>query len=112
GEDVVEPLASGRLPFVTPEGSLTMTRLLLAAAVLAAPAPGSRAADPAVRLGVRPMAAPRPALKYLLLPEVGELKPGNPVQWYARCFMEQRNFFYGKGAVEERARYRSMPPAE
>jgi hypothetical protein len=89
-----------------------MTRLLLAIAALAALAPGSRAAEPAVRLDVRPMAAPKPALKYLLLPEVGELKPGNPVQWYVRCFMEQRNFFYNKQAAAERARYRTMPLAE
>jgi hypothetical protein len=88
-----------------------MIRLVLVAAVLAALAPESRAAEPAVRLSVSPAAAPTPALKYLLLPEVRELKPGNPVQWYARCFMEQRNFFYSKQAVEERAKYRSMPLA-
>jgi hypothetical protein len=89
-----------------------MTRFLLAAAVLAAFAPGSWAAEPAVRLDVQPMTAPKPALKYLLLPEVGELKPGNPVQWYVRCFMEQRLFFFNKEVVAERARYRSMPLAE
>jgi hypothetical protein len=40
------------------------------------------------------------------------LKPGNPVQWYVRCFQEQRNFFFGKAATAERARYRSRPLAE
>lgn len=85
-----------------------MLRFALAA-VLAAPAPESRAAEPAVRIAVSPAAAPMPALKYLLLPEVGEMKPGNPVQWYTRAFMEQRNFFYGKEAVADRARYRAMP---
>jgi hypothetical protein len=89
-----------------------MTRLPLAVAVLVALGPGSRAAEPATRFDVRPMAAPKPALKYLLLPEVAELKPGNPAQWYVRCFMEQRNFFYNKQSVAERARYRSMPLAE
>ena len=58
------------------------------------------------------MPAPKPALKYRLLPEVRELNPGNPVQWYLRCFPEQRNFFYSKEAVAERARYRAMPLAE
>jgi hypothetical protein len=58
------------------------------------------------------MPAPKPALRYQLLPEVGELNPGNPAQWYVRCFQEQRNFFFGKEATAERARYRSMPLAE
>src|SRR6266404_8002798 len=62
--------------------------------------------------GAEEMAAPKPALKYLLLPEVRELNPGNPVQWYVRCFQEQRNFFYGKEGVAERSNYLSMPLAE
>ena len=37
-----------------------------------------------VRLNVEAMPAPKPALKYLLLPEVREMNPGNPVQWYVR----------------------------
>src|SRR3954454_18301559 len=85
-----------------------MTRVLLAAALLAV----CRAGAAEVRLSVQPMAAPKPALKYLLLPEVRELKSGNPVQWYIRCFQEQRNFFFSKEANTERARYRAMPLAE
>ncbi|HEY7423464.1 MAG TPA: hypothetical protein VH682_04410 [Gemmataceae bacterium] len=65
-----------------------------------------------VRLNVRPMLSPKPALKYLLLPEVRELKPGNPAQYYLRCFAEQRNFFFTKQSVKQRGRYQSMPLAE
>src|SRR5213075_550621 len=82
-----------------------MTRVLLAAALLAV----CRAGAAEVPLSVQPRAAPKPALKYLLLPEVKELKPGNPVQWYIRCFQEQRNFFFSKAATAERARYQAMP---
>src|SRR5262249_38044011 len=89
-----------------------MPRVLLAAVALAALPLGSQAGETAVRLSVRPMAAPKPALKYLLLPEVRELKPGNPVQWYVRCFQEQRIFFFSKAATSERALYRSLPLAE
>ncbi|MFO0844263.1 MAG: hypothetical protein U0797_18015 [Gemmataceae bacterium] len=85
-----------------------MTRVLLAALALAA---GSRAGEP-IRLSVQPMAAPKPIFRYRLLPEVRELSPGNPVQWYVRTFQERRNFFFGKEAVAERARYRSAPLAE
>src|SRR5262249_3548212 len=72
----------------------------------------SPASEPTVRLTVQPMAAPQPALKYVLLPELRDLNPGNPAQWYVRCFQEQRNFFFGKEAKAERAEYRSMPLAE
>ena len=64
--------------------------------------------DGATPLVVRPMAAPKPALRYQLLPEVREMNAGNAVQWYLRCFAEQRNFFFGKQGVEERTRYRGM----
>jgi hypothetical protein len=70
------------------------------------------AADTVVRLNVQPMAVPRPVLKYTLLPVLREMNPGNPAQWYVRCFQEQRNFFFGKEATAERAQYRSMPLAE
>src|SRR6266567_4185906 len=89
-----------------------MTRMLLTTLMLAVLPWASRAEENAVRLKGQPMAAPKPALKYLLLPEVRELNPGNPVQWYVRCFQEQRNFFYGKEGVAERSNYLSMPLAE
>src|SRR5437016_6942370 len=88
-----------------------MIRAFLAAVMLAVFVPGSRAEEAAVRLSVRPMAAPKPALKYQLLPEVRELNPGNPAQSYLRCFAEQRNFFFSKEAVAERANYLSLPLA-
>src|SRR5579864_3471348 len=66
-------------------------------------------AEPVVRLTVQPMAAPKPALKYQLLPEVRELVPGNPYQGYIKCFMEQRNFYFSKAAVSERTKILSMP---
>ena len=89
-----------------------MIRIVLAAVALALVPVVSGAGEPAVHLSVRPMPAPKPALRYQLLPEVGELNPGNPAQYYLRCFCEQRNFFFSKEAVAERARYRSMPLAE
>ena len=75
-----------------------MTRVLAAAVVLALPLCGG-SAEP---FAVRPAAAPVPALKYQLLPEVRELHAGNPAQWYVRCFAEQRNFFFGKDSVAAR----------
>jgi hypothetical protein len=86
-----------------------MTAIVLAVLTLAAEVPGVQRAPGPVRFVVSPMALPKPALKYQLLPEVSELETGNPVQWYLRSFAEQRNFFFNKEVVAERARYRTMP---
>lgn len=83
-----------------------MTALLLLTAL------STPAAEPVARLTVSPAAAPKPALKYQLLPEVRELKPGNATQWYLRCFMEQRQFFFNKEVVATRARQRTTPLKE
>ena len=87
-------------------------RIFFAVAALAVLPLATRGDETVARLIVPPMAAPKPALKYLLLPEVRELKPGNPAQYYLRCFAEQRNFFFSKQGVALRERYQSMPLAE
>ena len=85
-----------------------MTPVLLLTVALSA-APDAPAAAP-VRLSVQPMAAPKPAMRYQLLPEVREMNAGNPVQWYMRCFAEQRYFFFSKEGVAQREKYLAMPP--
>ncbi len=62
-----------------------------------------------IRLKVRPMAAPKPALKYQLLPELREMNPGNPIHEYTRCFAEQTNFWTTKQQIEKREQWQSMP---
>lgn len=42
-----------------------------------------------IRLKVQPMPAPKPALRYLLLPELQEMTPGNPIANYLRCLLDQ-----------------------
>jgi hypothetical protein len=89
-----------------------MTRVLVAAVTVAMLPLASQAEETVVRLTVQPMAAPKPALKYQLLPELRELNPGNPAQNYLKCFAEQRNFFFSKEATADRARYLAMPLAQ
>jgi hypothetical protein len=89
-----------------------MIRMLFAALTLTAFPLAAGAGETVIPLHVRPMPAPKPALKYQLLPEVRELDPGNASFFYLRCFAEQRNFFFSKEANGERARYLSMPLAE
>jgi hypothetical protein len=75
---------------------------------LAAAAPTSSKDQPRL-LDVEPAAAPVPALKYQLLPEVAEMNPGNAVPAYLKCFAEQHHFFFTKEPSEERERLRTCP---
>jgi hypothetical protein len=92
--------------------------MLLGLAVVLALAQRCPADQPAstsetlIQLSVTPAAAPRPALRYLLLPEVMEMNPGNPIQNYLKCFMEQQRFFFDKEAFERREKLLTMPLQE
>jgi hypothetical protein len=81
------------------------------AGLLALPllAGGNEPPETVIRMTVTPMAAPRPALKYQLLPELREMNPGNPVLAYSRCFMEQNHFFFDKKEMEKREKWTDMP---
>ena len=68
--------------------------------------PGSM--ETRVQLLVQPMAVPRPALKYQLLPELAEMNPGNPIQGYLKCFGEQRGFFFDKNSIKNREKWETM----
>src|SRR5262245_16279218 len=84
---------------------------LLGAISIPASAPAAEK-DPnetVIHFTVSPAALPKPALKYLLLPELKEMTPGNPIQGYLKCFMEQQNFFYNKEVVEQRERWLNAP---
>jgi hypothetical protein len=89
-----------------------MTCALVAAVALVALPADALSEATVVRLNVQAMPAPKPALKYQLLPEVRELRPGNPAQDYLKCFAEQRTFFFSKEVTAQRARYLAMPLAE
>lgn len=88
--------------------------LLVCALVLFLPVAVSTAAPPnvppiVVRMTVQPKTAPKPALKYQLLPELREMNPGNPIQGYLKCFLEQNTLFYDKKVMADRQKWRDMP---
>lgn len=62
-----------------------------------------------IKLSVQPMALPKPAMKYALLPELRDMNPGNPIPGYLKCFMEQQNFFFNKQAIDNRELWQKMP---
>jgi hypothetical protein len=62
------------------------------AMVAFSPATQAAPTEMVIRLNVQPMAAPKPALRYLLLPELKEMTPGNPIEGYLKCLLDQ-DFF-------------------
>ena len=80
--------------------------LFVGPVVFAAPAPST---DRQMLLDVQPAAAPVPALKYQLLPEVAEMNPGNAFPAWLKCFAEQTNFFFIKESIDERERLAKCP---
>jgi hypothetical protein len=95
-----------------------MLRALVCCAVLTGIAFPSNAgettlnAEMLVRLCVQPAPAPTPALRYVLLPELKEMSPGNPIQNYMKCFMDQQKFFFDKEAFDRRQQLLAMPLKE
>lgn len=75
-----------------------MTRLCYPCALLLALPLFGRSQQPeanetVIKLNVQAMAAAKPALRYQLLPELREMNPGNPVQGFMKCLMEQDHLF-------------------
>jgi hypothetical protein len=62
-----------------------------------------------IRLSVAPAREPQPALKYLLLPELKEMSPGNPVQGYLKCYLGQYRFAFDEQSFERRRTLLAMP---
>src|SRR5262249_26176006 len=72
----------------------------------------SSTSESLIRLTVAPAPAPKPALRYLLLPDLREMNPGNPIQNYYKCFMDQQKFFFDKEAFRRREELLAMPLKE
>ena len=88
---------------------LTMVAVFLATSLPGRPADEAKPAGKVIRLTVSAAPAPKPALRYQLLPELREMHQGNPIQGYMKCFMEQDAFFNSKQALEEREKWEHMP---
>ena len=59
-------------------------------------------AETLIHLSVSPAPAPKPALRYTLLPELMELSPGNPIEGYLKCQLERYRFKFDEAGFEER----------
>ncbi len=101
------------LPGVIPcrEFSSASPRLPLSL-FLAGPSRQALISETLIRLNVMPAPAPKPALRYRLLPELKEMNPGNPIQHYMKTMMEQKTFFFDEEAFQHREKLLAMPLKE
>jgi hypothetical protein len=65
-----------------------------------------------ISLSVAPSPAPQPALEYLLIPELREMNPGNPIQGYFKCYLEQYRFVFDEENFDRRQILLAMPLEE
>ena len=86
-----------------------MKRILIAVAAFVVLSACSAADETLIQLSVGPKAAPVPALKYLLLPELKEMNPGNPIHVYLKCVLEVHQSLFDKEQFEHRAKLLAMP---
>jgi len=56
-----------------------------------------------VKITLHPMAEPRPALKYKLLPAFIDLKPGNAAVFYNKLTAEEQTLFFGENDMWDKA---------
>ena len=88
---------------------------LVALALCAGPCRAEQTTSPSetlIRLVVAPAPAPKPALRYLLLPELSEMNPGNPIHNYLKCCMEQHAFLYDKDSLDRYEKLLATPLKE
>ncbi len=65
-----------------------------------------------IRLSVAAAGAPEPALRYQLLPELREINPGNPIEGYLKCHLEQYRFVFDEEGFERRQTLLAKPLEE
>jgi hypothetical protein len=89
------------------------TTLSVCAALLVLPAAGwadePQSYETVIAMTVQRAPAPRPALRYQLLPDLRDMNPGNAILGYTKCFAEQYNFWRNKEAIENREKWQTMP---
>ena len=93
-----------------------MRSILLWAAALAGPSaaqeaktdPPKELAEQVVKFTLHPAPLPRPALRYTLLPKIEDLRAGNSIQGFMKCFAEQNSLYYDPENFKERTRLNGL----
>lgn len=100
------------------QGARSLASRLLAclAVVVGLAVPGSAEdavrSETLIRLNVSPAPKPRPVLRYLLLPELSEMKPGNPILGYYKCFGGQQRYVFDQAGSGRGGSLLDMPLKE
>lgn len=90
---------------------LVTALFVFAGAAAAQPAPEVKDGKVTIPLTLTPTAASSPLSKSYLLPEYGELQPGEQLSGFLKCFMEQ-DVFYNQANQEKRLKWLALPLAD
>src|SRR5215469_11418641 len=86
-----------------------ITCFALLAAALAAPAAPAQDVEP-IRLTLHPAAPAAPALRYHLLPQLHEMRPGNAAEIYRQAAAEMKKRNDATGAAGDIDDWLELPP--
>ncbi|MBN9520198.1 hypothetical protein J0H58_16990 [bacterium] len=96
--------------FLVPPCALVLA-VVLSADVRSQPGPKIQDGKAVLQLTVSSAAPPVPALRYALLPTHHDIRPGNQILAFYKCFMEQDHLF-NKEAVEKQDKWYDAPLAD
>src|SRR5262245_47172209 len=71
--------------------------------------PAPKPSEALVKLTVQATPAPVPALKFVLLPELMEMQPGNSQYGYLRAFYPEQSYLHSQEAQNKREMWLGMP---
>ncbi len=94
--------------FLVPPCALVLAAVVVAEAH-AQPGPQLKDGKLYLKMSVSPAAPPVPALRYTLLPTTRDMRPGNQIQGFYKCFGEQNFLYHNKEEVERREKWLNAP---
>lgn len=96
---------------LVPPCALALTALVVADA-RSDPGPQIKDGKFVLKLSASPAAPPVPALRFTLLPTTRDMRPGNQIQGFYKCFGEQNYLYHNKESVEQREKWLNAPLAD
>lgn len=97
--------------FLVPPCALVLAAFVVADA-RSQPGPQVKDGKFVLKMSASPAAPPVPTYRYTLLPTTRDIRPGNQIQGFYKCFGEQHHFYRDKEENEKREKWLNAPLAD